>query len=130
MPSSSEAAGAHQPPPPPYEAPVRTVHDETFRGISYLQLSIASLAQVPHLIGHLEHHSPNTDGSFSICIAGGDGVFISQVSTSSTFALVSDTELELNRHRNYTILSQRGIAPCSILLNLTGRLISLCLVAP
>ena len=86
MPPSSEGTDADQPPPPPYEAPINeapicTVHDETFRGVWYPQLSIASMAQVPHLIGHLDHHSPNTDGSFSICIANGDGIFISQVSS-------------------------------------------------
>ncbi|KAF8957766.1 hypothetical protein BDZ97DRAFT_1924275 [Flammula alnicola] len=32
----------------------------------------------PNLLGYLEHHAPTTDGSFSICFAGGDGVFIGE----------------------------------------------------
>lgn len=56
-----------------------TLYDETYRSIRYPELSISSMANRPNLIGHLEHHAPTTDGSFSICVAGGKGVFISQV---------------------------------------------------
>ena len=62
--------------PPPY---FRTVYDETLRSISYLEPSIMSMANNPTLLGQLENYSPTTDGSFSVCIAGGHGVFISQV---------------------------------------------------
>ncbi|KAG6828544.1 hypothetical protein H0H92_007622 [Tricholoma furcatifolium] len=66
------------PTPPPYAAP--TVHDETHRGIWYPSPSIASMGHVPHLLGYIEHHPSSTDGSFAICIAGGQGVFVKQVS--------------------------------------------------
>lgn len=38
-----------------------------------------SLADRATLIAYLEHHAPTTDGSFSVCIAGGNGVFVSKV---------------------------------------------------
>ena len=65
--------------PPPY---VRIVYDETHRGKWYMQLSIASMAHLAHLLGYLEHHTPSTDGSFGVCIAGGTGVFVSKVPTT------------------------------------------------
>ncbi|PPR01013.1 hypothetical protein CVT26_015614 [Gymnopilus dilepis] len=61
--------------PPPY---VRTVYDETLRSKFYPLPSIDSIANACNLLGHLEHHSPSTDGSFSICVANGRGVFISK----------------------------------------------------
>ncbi|KAF8889203.1 hypothetical protein CPB84DRAFT_1749385 [Gymnopilus junonius] len=36
------------------------------------------MVNAPNLVGHLEYHSPTTDGSFSICAANGKGVFISK----------------------------------------------------
>ncbi|KAJ6559136.1 hypothetical protein DFH09DRAFT_921982 [Mycena vulgaris] len=63
------------PAPPPY---ARTVLDETHRSISYGAPQIASMANNPTLLGYLVNHGPDTDGSFSICIAGGVGTFISQ----------------------------------------------------
>jgi len=62
-----------------YEAPIHTVHGEKFYRTWYPRLSIISMAQVPHLTGHLEHHSSDTDGSFSICIVGREGDFIRSV---------------------------------------------------
>jgi len=62
------------------ESPPPTLYDETYRSISYPEPCIGSIANNPNLVGRLEHHSPTTDGSFSICIASGRGVFISQVS--------------------------------------------------
>ncbi|KAJ7585625.1 hypothetical protein C8J56DRAFT_948421 [Mycena floridula] len=36
------------------------------------------MANNPNLIvGRLEYFSPNTDGSFAICVAGGSGTFVS-----------------------------------------------------
>ena len=67
-------------PPPPY---FRTVYDETLRSITYTEPSIMSMANNPNLLGQLEYHSPTSDGSFSICVAGGDGIFISQVLISN-----------------------------------------------
>jgi len=75
--------------PPPY---YRTLYDETHRSIIYLNPSISSMANRPNLIGKLEHHSPITDGSFSICIASGEGVFISQVSVISTCLTMLDSD--------------------------------------
>ena len=72
MPESSTMATA----PPPY---FRTVYDETLRAITYTEPSIMSMGNNPNLLGQLEYHSPTTDDSFSICVAGGDGIFVSQV---------------------------------------------------
>ncbi|KAF8963788.1 hypothetical protein BDZ97DRAFT_1661231 [Flammula alnicola] len=65
-------------PPPSYNSSIRTVYDETHRGIWHSTLVVASMGNNPNLLGHLEHYEPTTDGSFSICCAGGEGVFISQ----------------------------------------------------
>ena len=71
--------------PPPC---VRVVYDETYRGKSIEEPSILSMAQIPHLIGYLEHHSSDTDGSFGICVAGGNGIFVSKVFTLNTQAII------------------------------------------
>src|SRR5271167_3207160 len=63
---------------PPEYTP-RVVYDETHRGKWYAQLDITSMAQVPHIIAYLQHHSPDSDGSFAICIANGQGIFVSKV---------------------------------------------------
>lgn len=63
-------------PSPPY---IPTVYDETFRAKHYMEPSIMSIANRATLLGYLDHHPPTTDGSFSICVAGGQGVFVSQV---------------------------------------------------
>ncbi|KAJ7505261.1 hypothetical protein B0H11DRAFT_412104 [Mycena galericulata] len=73
MPSSSTTS--QNPPPPPY---ARTVLDETHRSIQYVTPEIASMASSPTMLGYLVNHEPDTDGSFSICIAGGTGIFVSQ----------------------------------------------------
>lgn len=65
---------------PPTYTPIAVLYDETHRGRWDQTLSIASMGQVAHLYAHLEHHNPTTDGSFAICIAGGTGTFISNVS--------------------------------------------------
>ncbi|KAF8799947.1 hypothetical protein BYT27DRAFT_7175872 [Phlegmacium glaucopus] len=62
-------------PPPAY---LRTIYDETLRSRFYMNPCINSMANSPNLVGYLEHHAPTTDGSFSICVAGGEGVFISK----------------------------------------------------
>ena len=38
-----------------------------------------SMAHVPHFKAYLENHSSDTDGTFTICIANGDGIFVSKV---------------------------------------------------
>ncbi|KAJ7761528.1 hypothetical protein DFH07DRAFT_883564 [Mycena maculata] len=72
--ASSTTSNASQN-PPPY---ARTALDETHRSIQYIMPTIMSMANSPNLLGYLENHSPDTDGSFSICVARGTGVFISQ----------------------------------------------------
>jgi hypothetical protein len=72
----SSVSGSNGPSPPPY---VRVIYDETHRGKWYGQASIVSLANHPNFLGQLEHHSPDTDGSFSICVAQGQGIFVAQV---------------------------------------------------
>ncbi|GLB44181.1 hypothetical protein LshimejAT787_1601110 [Lyophyllum shimeji] len=67
-----------EPEPPPYAPPIRTAHDETYRAVGHRRLCIESVANRPNLLGYLEYHSPTTDGSFAICIAGGAGVFVSE----------------------------------------------------
>ncbi|RDB23868.1 hypothetical protein Hypma_009203 [Hypsizygus marmoreus] len=76
--ASSTEPQARSGAPPPYSGPLRTVYDETHRGVWHPELSIDSLGNAANLLGYLENHSPTTDGSFSICFAGGSGVFISQ----------------------------------------------------
>jgi len=65
---------------PSYATSVATLYDETHRGkwAGLAQPSIASMGNRANLIGFLEHHSNDTDGSFAICMAGGSGNFISK----------------------------------------------------
>ena len=63
--------------PPPAYFP--TIYDETHRARHYMEPSIMSIANRATLIAYLEHHAPTTDGSFSVCISGGTGVFVSKV---------------------------------------------------
>ena len=62
--------------PPAY---IRTVYDDTYRARWYIEPSIMSTANSPNLLGHLEHHSTQTD--FAICVVNGSGVFVSKVSS-------------------------------------------------
>jgi len=63
---------------PPAYAAIPVLYDETHRGRWDQSPTIASLGNLAHLFGTLEHHSPATDGTFAICIAGGEGTFISK----------------------------------------------------
>jgi hypothetical protein len=65
--------------PPDFSDSIPTLYDETHRGVWFQEAVIASLGNRANLIAHLEHHSPSTDGSFSVCLAGGAGVFVKQV---------------------------------------------------
>ncbi|KAH8917154.1 hypothetical protein BT69DRAFT_1269361 [Atractiella rhizophila] len=53
------------------------LYDETFRGVSFPRLEILSLANRVCLHGKLLDHSAETDGSFGMCIANGQGNFMS-----------------------------------------------------
>ena len=55
-----------------------TLYDETHRGISHITLKILSVGNSAALIADLEDHDSSTDGSFGVCIAAGEGNFISQ----------------------------------------------------
>jgi len=57
---------------------IPTLYDETFRGVAAHTFNVATVGDLANLIGHLEHHSPDTDGSFGICVAGGTGALVSK----------------------------------------------------
>jgi hypothetical protein len=76
------------PQPPQYVDSIPTLYDETHRGRWVLEPEIASMGQVANMTGHLEHCAPTTDGSFAICMAGGSGNFVSQVSRQLHAGLV------------------------------------------
>src|SRR5271155_2828331 len=63
---------------PSSRSSARVIYDDTQRNKEVPHPSIYSMASRPSLIGHLEHHSNSTDGSFRICVANGEGSFISQ----------------------------------------------------
>jgi hypothetical protein len=60
-------------------AAIPVLHDETHRGKGYMQPCVNSMGNDPNLLGYLEHHAPNTDESFAICIAGGNATLVSKV---------------------------------------------------
>jgi hypothetical protein len=57
----------------------RLVYDQTQREDAVENPAIMSMASRPSLLGQLENHSPETDGSFGVCISGGQGAFVSLV---------------------------------------------------
>ncbi len=63
------------------DSSIPTVYDETYRGKSFAQPTILTVAEgfEAHMSGRLEHHAYGTDGSFQISLAGGEGTYISQV---------------------------------------------------
>jgi hypothetical protein len=97
---------------------VVTVYDDTHRGTRYTDAAIMSMADYPHLVGYLEYHSPDTDGSFAICLAGGVGVFVTKVrllkkplllylfSSSNVGSRLSSNQFQLNIDPNSTQLMQ------------------------
>lgn len=68
-------------PPPPYSETdtIPTLYDDTHRGLWGFDYSVGTIGNSANLIGYLEHHDPQTDGSFGICVAGGNGVCVSKV---------------------------------------------------
>jgi len=58
--------------------PIPVLYDETHHGKWYTQPRVESVGNLPNLMGYLEHHAPNTDGSFGICIAGGNVNLVSK----------------------------------------------------
>jgi hypothetical protein len=60
-------------------APIPVLYDETHHGKWYMQPRVDGVGSLPNLMGYLEHHAPNTDGSFGICIAGGNVNLVSKV---------------------------------------------------
>ena len=65
---------------PPSYIEIPTLYDETHRGKWAFAPEIASMGNAANMIGQLEHFHSTTDGSFAICVAGGSGAFVSQVS--------------------------------------------------
>jgi MYND finger len=59
----------------------RLVYDETELGKTVADPHIWSVANTPGVVGYLGHHHPESDGTFAICLADGDGTFISWVSS-------------------------------------------------
>jgi hypothetical protein len=55
------------------------LYDETYRGRQTLNMRVETVHDVPNLIGYLEHHAPDTDGSFAICVAGGTATLVNKV---------------------------------------------------
>jgi len=68
---------------PPRYTRARVVHDDTYRNRVYQSPAIMSMAQVSHVLGYLERHSVDTDGSFGICVAQGEGIFVTKVRFAS-----------------------------------------------
>jgi len=64
---------------PSSQSAARIIYDDTQCKKEISHPSIYSMASRASLLGYLEHHSENTDGSFHICVANGEGSFISQV---------------------------------------------------
>jgi len=60
-------------------APIEVLHDETFHGKWYMEPQVYSMGNCPNLLGYLEHHGPDTDGSFKICVAGGNVTLVKKV---------------------------------------------------
>jgi len=94
-------------PPPAYEP---TIYDETLRSKFYMNPTINSTANRPTLLGRLKHYAPTTDGSFSICVASGEGVFISQVCSHNLY-IISSFSHKIERHCSSPFLS--SIVPLS-----------------
>ncbi|KAI9740338.1 MAG: hypothetical protein M1834_004917 [Cirrosporium novae-zelandiae] len=61
----------------PRRPKVPVLYDDTHRGC-HGSASVHSMANNATLIGYLQHHFSSTDGSFSICIAGGQGNVVSK----------------------------------------------------
>lgn len=62
---------------PPLVAP--TIYDETFRGVRYHSPSIWAARYVLHMTGCLDEYPLSPNGSFGICVARGECVFIGKV---------------------------------------------------
>jgi hypothetical protein len=63
----------------PSYVPIQVLFDETFHGRWEMSPSIDSMGNLASFYGRLEHHSPSTDGTFAICMAGGAGNFVTKV---------------------------------------------------
>jgi len=63
--------------PPAYNA-IPVLYDETHHGKHYNQPRMESMANLANLMGHLPKHADTTDGSFSICMAGGNCTLVSK----------------------------------------------------
>jgi len=66
--------------PPPYDALAVTpvLYDETHHGKQYMQPQVMSMANSANMMGYLPYHAPGTDGSFAMCLAGGNCTLVSK----------------------------------------------------
>jgi len=60
-------------------ATIPVLHDETFLEKWCMNPQVNSMANCPNLLGYLEHHGPDTDGRFAICLAGGNVTLVRKV---------------------------------------------------
>lgn len=47
--------------------PIPVLYDETSHDKSRMDPQVISMGNFPNLLGYLERHGPDTDGSFTIC---------------------------------------------------------------
>jgi hypothetical protein len=71
-------------------ATIPVLYDETHRGKWYMDPQVNSMGSSPNLLGYLEHHAPNTDGSFGICLAGGNATLVSKVGRRMISSCIED----------------------------------------
>ena len=81
---------------PSARSSARIIYDDTQRNNRVPNPCIYSMASRPSLLGYLEYHSNSTDGSFPICVANGEGSFISQVVPRFRFGLLKLETLQVN----------------------------------
>jgi hypothetical protein len=86
--TSSSSAVAESSLLPPHS--VRIVYDDTHMGKSIDHPSIYSMGSRPSVLSYLEHHSPDSDGSFTICLSNGSGTFVSDVIQTKFSSFYSD----------------------------------------
>jgi hypothetical protein len=64
-------------------AAIPVLYDETHRekrfSNPHSKPQVGSMASFPNLLGYLEHHTPDTDGSFAICVAAGNVTLVTKV---------------------------------------------------
>jgi len=83
-------------------APIPVLHDETYHEKRYMDPRVDSIGDRPNLLGYLEHHGPDTDGIFTICIAGGNVTLVSKVGKACSHLSMSISQQMVCIQRNST----------------------------